>query len=301
MIKGIAPILAATFDETGAVDYASFKALLTYYSSLEVETLCLFGIATEFYKFSGDEREKVVDLFLTKQLNKKGEKIKKVVSVTDHSAEVAVKRAQELEEKGADWLMIFPPYFLGPSETAIVSHIGKIADAVELPIIIQYAPSQTGVKMSPEPLAGLTKKYPNIKIIKVETQPPGKYLTALLQIDSTISGLVGYAGTQMPDFIHRGGAGVQPGCSFPEIYLKLWSFLEENNPVAFNKLFQRLLPYTAYWMQHVELIISVEKEILYRRGIIQSAYCRTPAYQLDKVEQEMISEFLLEFKDELGR
>lgn len=301
MIKGIAPIIAATFDDEGAVDYASFASLLAYYSTLEVETLCLFGIATEFYKFSGEEKEKLVALFLEEHVNKAGKKIKKVVSITDHSAEIAVKRAKELEEKGVDWLMIFPPYFLGPSQQALVSHIGKIAKAVEVPIIIQYAPSQTGVKMTPETLAGLTKEFENIKIIKVETQPPGKYLSSLLKIDPRISGLVGYAGTQMPDFIKRGGAGVQPGCSFPEIYLKLWDLLEANEMGAFNQLFQRLLPYISYWMQHVELIISVEKEILYRRGIISSPYCRTPAYLLDETEQTMISEFLIEFKEELGR
>lgn len=299
MIEGIAPILAAPFLENGEVDYAGFENMLTHFTKLKVETLCLFGIATEFYKLADDEKAKLVDIFLQEHLNSEGTKIKKVVSITDHSYEIAVKRAKELEAKQVDWIMIFPPHFLKPSKEAIVEHISKIAEAVETPIIIQYAPSQSGVSIEPQVFSELTDRYQNIKIVKVETQPPGKYFTKLRALDERIEGLVGYEGIQMPDFTARGGRGVQPGCSFVEIYLKLWDLLIAGEQAQFDDLFNRLAIYTSYWMQHVELIIQVEKEILYRRGIISSPYCRRPYYQLDEREMATIDQFMLEFEEEM--
>jgi len=110
-----------------------------------------------------------------------------------------------------------------------------------------------------------------------------------------LNALVGYAGVQMPDALERGAVGVQPGCSFTEIYVELYRLFERGQRADMLKLHTQLLPYISYWMQGVELIVKAEKMILQKRGIIATDYCRGISYQMDQLECERIEIFCQEF------
>jgi 4-hydroxy-tetrahydrodipicolinate synthase len=71
--------------------------------------------------------------------------------------------------------MVLPPYFLGPSEDAILEHLKRVIGSVKIPVILQYAPVQTGVRITPEVFLKLRDALPNADFIKVESQPPGRY------------------------------------------------------------------------------------------------------------------------------
>jgi 4-hydroxy-tetrahydrodipicolinate synthase len=136
--------------------------------------------------------------------------------------------------------------------------------------------------------------------VKVESSPPGRLVEALADSDPPVPSLVGYAGVQLPDALRRGVAGVQPGCSFVEIYLRVWQLSHDGCPDDAVALRARLLPYISYWMLSVELIVSAEREISRRRGWFASGRCRTPNWQLDSHELDRICAFLAEFHAELG-
>src|SRR5690606_22308749 len=102
------------------------------------------------------------------------------------------------------------------------------------------------------------------------------------------------------DALRRGAVGVQPGCSFVELYVKLWQHHLAGDMDAFDELHGRMLPFLSSWMQHVELIIQVEKTILARRGLIATDVCRRPGWRLDAEEHRMIDLFLERFAPELS-
>src|SRR5262245_11186826 len=292
-ISGIVPIVAAPFTSSGTLDEDSFQSLIRHLLQTNASALTLFGLATEFYKLSDSDRARMQALLLAE--TSKSESVAGIISITDHSWEVASRRACEAEEQGADALMLLPPYFLGPSEDAILEHLKRVIGSVKIPVIVQYAPIQTGVRISPDVFLKLREALPNANFIKVETQPPGRYVSQLVErSQGRLKSLVGYAGVQMPDVLARGAVGIQPGCSFTEIYIDLWR-LWQADKTKFMTLHNKLLPYINYWMQGVELIIKVEKVILKRRGIIATDYCRSPAYTLDGREQAYIDQFMREF------
>jgi 4-hydroxy-tetrahydrodipicolinate synthase len=291
--QGIIPIVAGTFDHRGDFDAESFDRLIRHLLQTGVNGLTLFGLATEFYKLTDAERQQMMEIMLshTRRTETAG-----IVSITHHSFEVAVRHAREAERLGADGLMILPPYFLSPSPSAILRHVTEIARATSLPIIVQYAPSQTGVRLGPEVFVQLQETCGNIRYVKVETQPPGRYAEELqTRTGGRLKTFVGYAGVQMPDALNRGVAGIQPGCSFAEVYVALYRDFLEGKRAEMEQKFHMLLPYISYWMQNVELIIKAEKVILHRRGIIASDYCRFPNYALDGKELQMIDAFLEQF------
>ena len=292
-LTGIIPIVAAPFTDNGALDEDSFQTLVRHLLATGVSGLTLFGLATEFYKLSDDERARMQTLLLAETSYAPG--VAGIISITDHSWEIAVQRARAAEAQGADALMLLPPYFLGPAEEAILTHLRQVISSVTIPVIVQYAPAQTGVRIAPDVFLQLREALPNADFVKVETQPPGRYVAQLVERSAgRLGALVGYAGVQMPDVLARGASGIQPGCSFSEMYVELWRHWQHDQ-AAFAQLHQRLLPYIGYWMQGVELIIRAEKVILKRRGLIASDYCRSPAYTLDTTELAMIKRFLSEF------
>jgi len=294
-ISGIVPIIATSFTNSGALDEDSFQSLVRHLLKTGASALTLFGLATEFYKLADSDRIQMQTLLLAETSH--SESVAGIISITDHSWEVACQRAQHAETQGADALMLLPPYFLGPSEDAILEHLKRVIGSVKIPVIVQYAPMQTGVRLLPEMFLKLRDTLPNADFIKVETQPPGQYVSQLVeQSQGRLKSLVGYAGVQMPDVLARGAVGIQPGCSFTEIYVELWHRWQTDK-AEFQSLHSRLLPYINYWMQGVELIIKVEKVILKKRGIIASDYCRSPAYTLDEHELTQIENFMTEFAE----
>lgn len=293
-IKGVCPIVAAPFDNKGELDVDSFQSLVEHLMSSGARALTLFGLATEFYKLTEAEKQIMQETML--KYTAFSDTVAGIVSITDHSWEVAVRRAQAAEAAGADALMVLPPFFLGVSEEGILQHLQRVLQAVQIPVIVQYAPLQTGVKVAPGVFLRLKQEHDNLRFVKVEAQPPGPYVSALVNgSGGQLSALVGYAGVQMPDALERGAAGLQPGCSFTEIYVELYRLYEQGQIADMLTLHTRLLPYISYWMQGVELIIKAEKIILQQRGIIASDYCRAISYQMDQFERERIDSFCKEF------
>ena len=111
-ISGIVPIIAATFTNSGSLDEDSFQSLIRHLLKTGASALTLFGLATEFYKLADNERARMQTLLLAE--TRQSESVAGIISITDHSWEVACQRARDAEAQGADGLMLLPPYFLGP-------------------------------------------------------------------------------------------------------------------------------------------------------------------------------------------
>jgi len=255
----------------------------------------LFGIAGEYYKLSDDERKKMVEVTVKAAKEAGG---KTIISVTDHSTEVAVKTARFFEESGADCLMLLPPFFLKPGGAYLYEHMKAVAQAVSIPIMAQYAPEQTGVTIPPETFVKLEKECRNVKYYKIECKPAGPYVTTLMNLtDGKMKIFVGNAGFQMIECMDRGAMGAMPGCSMYDVYLKIYNAYVSGDRKEAIRIHNALLPMLNHIRQNVEQIISFEKRILKLRGIIKSDYCRKPSYNTDKYFDNLFDDLYSELKE----
>lgn len=291
-------MLAPPFHDDGRLDLDGFEAVCELVLRAGADGALLFGLASEFYKLTDREREELQRRFL-RRFALEPDRVA-VVSVTAHATRVAVEHAVRAVAEGADAINLLPPYFLSPSGVDVLGHVEAVLAAVDVPVIVQYAPAQTGTSLSADMLRKLAVGHSNLTTVKVESQPPGRMVTQLAEHEPRLASIVGYAGLQLPDTVRRGAVGVQPGCSFTEVYVRLWRHHRDGDVEAFLALHARLLPYLSMWMQGVEFIIQVEKTILLRRGVIGSDHCRRPGWALDREELRTIDRFLEEFASELG-
>ena len=280
MLKGIVPILATSFKEDESVDYAGLRSQLRYMKKAGCHGATLFGIAGEYYKLSDAECEKMIDTVVDecRQIG-----LPSVISCTPHSTHAAVARARRIEAAGADCMMMLPPFFLKPAGKELMDHIRAVVSAVNIPVMLQYAPEQTGVAIPPAQLVQLGKEMENLAYFKVECKPAGPYISSL-RCDPVMESkgiFCGNAGYQMLETFDRGAIGAMPGNSMCELYLKIYHAYESGRREEATQLHNQLLPILNHIRQNVEMIIHYEKIILFRRGIIESPCCRKPGFAND--------------------
>jgi 4-hydroxy-tetrahydrodipicolinate synthase len=296
-IHGVNAIVALPFTDDGRIDYISFDRLLNFMAGSGINGATLFGIASEFHKLSDLEKEQLANRFIG---GLEGSGLYRVLSVTDHATELAVRRARSYQDFGVDALMLLPPFFLQPSTEQVLEHVFSVLDAVTIPVFVQYAPSETGLPITPEKMADIAAKYPHA-IFKIECNPPVDYTRDFLKLVPDAVVLNGYAGLYMIDMLSVGGKGVMPGCSFGEIYAEIYRLWQSEDREGARTLHAKLLPYIKRWMSRAEYIIQVEKTLLQRRGVIASDYCRKPGFVVPADEYDFITRFLNEFSNLLPR
>jgi 4-hydroxy-tetrahydrodipicolinate synthase len=288
-MRGICPIIATPFTDQGEVDYQSFENLVKVLVQGGCQAVTLFGIAGEYYKLSDEESMRLATLTVDTCRRYGG---KSILSVTQHATELAVRRAKQYQDIGADCLMLLPPFFLKPGSAALYEHMKAVGLAVNIPVMAQYAPEQTGVAIQPGVFAKLHSECPNIKYYKIECKPAGGYVSALLpQLGPEASIFVGNAGYQFIECFDRGAVGAMPGCSMFDLYLKMYNqYMSGDRAAAMATHSDYLLPILNHIRQDVEMIIAYEKRILKRRGIIQSDACRRPTFATDAVFDALFDE-----------
>jgi 4-hydroxy-tetrahydrodipicolinate synthase len=298
-VRGVCPVLEVPFHADGAVDHGGFDRVVAQVLGSGVRSVMFPGFASEFHKLSSAERTALRDRLLAVTATR--EDVTAIVSVPDHATRIAVAEARGAVEAGADAINVLPPHFLGPSPAAVGEHLAAVLDAVApVPVVLQYAPAQVGVTIDVQAIKRLAVEHPNLALVKVESVPPGRLVAALLEPPRPVYGMVGYAGIQMIDALERGAVGVQPGCSFPELYQAIWRSWEAGERDEAAALHRRLLPYLTYFMSGTELMVAMEKHVSMRRGWFASDHCRAPGHVLDGHERRLVAAFLDEFADRLA-
>ncbi|OFX58189.1 MAG: hypothetical protein A2046_12585, partial [Bacteroidetes bacterium GWA2_30_7] len=77
----------------------------------------------------------------------------------------AKERVKKFADIGADYVSVFTPYFVLPTQAGLIDFYTQLADYSPIPIVLHNAPERTGVDMLPETTAQLAK-HKNIIGIK---------------------------------------------------------------------------------------------------------------------------------------
>lgn len=287
-LAGVSPVLAVAFHDNGDLDPLGFTAIVDHVLAAGVTSALMFGLASEFHKLTDFERDELGEILLDRTAGHPG--FAAICSVTDHATHVAVRRAKRYEARGAAAVNVLPPHFLGPSTEAVVAHLDAVMDAVSVPVVLQYAPIQTGTLLRPDDLGQLASRHHNFRIVKVECNPPGPMIAALA--DLGLQSFVGQAGVHLPSAVAAGAIGVQPGCSMVPLYQQMWLAAATGDAKGLALVYAELLPVLSHWMTGVETIVQAEKTVLHRLGVIGADHCRAPGARLDPYAFALVDQML---------
>jgi 4-hydroxy-tetrahydrodipicolinate synthase len=277
-LRGVYNILSTPFQDDGSVDERSLRRLVDATISSGVDRITILGVAGEAHKLIDSERRQVVDLVM--QVTES--RIPIIAGTSRESTEATIAACREAASAGVAGFMIAPPAFVQPGP-ALTRHFQRIADATDLPIVLQDFPPVNGVSMSPRAMAELAQAVPAIRTIKLEDVPTPQRIAQTLDLlrgsDVTIVGGIG--GMYLLDELRRGSSGTMTGFAYPEVLVEIWCAWAAGDRMAAMETYYRYLPLLVFEGQP-KLGVAIRKEILRRRGLIASAAVRQPGPLLDE-------------------
>ncbi len=275
-IEGVIPVLPVPFADDQSLDLGAFAAEVRWAAGRPVDGLALFGLASEYWKLSDDERVGLTETLVAEVEGRKPV----LVSVTDSSRFHAERFARRVAAIGADALIVMPPHFMSPKPEKVIDHCRAVADAVApLTVVIQYSPAYISVSLSAEVFVRMQERSPNIGYVKVEPRPPGPMVEAIRTASAgRLSCLIGQGGLTLADCRRRGIAGLMPGVAVVEVYRKLWDGLAAD-PVSDETLDlnDRMVAMMSHIVPTIDLWVAAEKHMLAWRGVIDRPLLRDPS------------------------
>ena len=160
LFKGCATALITPFKD-GKIDYVSMGKIIENQIKEGVDALVVCGTTGEASTLSDKEKFQLVKFTVDLVRNR----IPVIAGAGSNDTQHAINLSKEMETTGASGLLIVTPYYNKCSEKGLITHYEKIADSVEIPIVMYSVPSRTGVNIKPNTVNTLSK-HPNIVGIK---------------------------------------------------------------------------------------------------------------------------------------
>ena len=274
---GIFAIVITPFQENGELDESGLRKIVHFCIQAGAHGLVGPANASEFATLSDDERRRWIEIVVAES----GGQIPVVASVTSGHIIPTLSLAQHAQRIGTDGIMVMPPHILHLDADGCYRYYQALSLASTIPICIQNFNSPIGTPMTPELLARICGELEQVEYIKEETTPePQRISQTITAAGDACKGVMGgQGGVYLLNEYPRGIAGNMPACHTVDILVKLWNMLKTGNQVQARSLFNRMLPL----MNHERLYgISIYKEVMFRRGIIQSPTQRAPGQKLDQ-------------------
>jgi 2-keto-3-deoxy-L-arabinonate dehydratase len=161
-----------------------------------------------------------------------------------------------------------------------VQYFGAIAEATNIPLIVQDASGYVGQSMSIAFQASLLDKYGRDKLyFKPEASPIGTNLSRLRDATRGQARIFeGSGGICLVDSYRRGITGTIPGSDMMDGVGALWRALKAGDDARIYQLYFPLCGIVALQLQAgLDGFLSLERYILHKRGIIASPRMREPA------------------------
>jgi 4-hydroxy-tetrahydrodipicolinate synthase len=279
--------LVTPFKEDQGVDYeAAVSIAEKLIEDNMADSIILSGTTGEFFTMSFEER---VKLFQVIQ-DAVGNKIPLMAGVGCASTIETMALAKKAEELGFEIMMVVSPYYTKPTQKELHHHFKKVAESINIQMMLYNIPIFTGVNLNPETVAQLSK-IENIIAIKEEAELNPKQMTEFINItpedfiiycgDDTmileafaqggakriggiISGASHIIGVQLRDMINMFLDGkVEEAAKIQQKYLPLFRIMGQNgrtNPCSLLKGAMKMVGYHA-GIPRLPLSPGTEEEI----------------------------------------
>ncbi|MER3388666.1 MAG: dihydrodipicolinate synthase family protein [Microcella sp.] len=286
-ISGVMTVLPTPFDDDGAVDVDSLVSLVDHAIAEGSTGLVCFGLASELYKLSDAERTRILSVVLSQVAGR----VPVIAGSESNSVETAVARTAEYCAAGVAAVMTLPPSFVKPDQGSVIEYYREVASAAAgAPVIVQDAPTWTGVPLPLDLLQRVRDVAPNVTHVKVENPPQYATITALSAAGFTCVG--GYGALHILEDVEAGICGVMYGAGTIADMVQLWSKAHGGSDQAWTE-FERILPLLAFQMSSLDVFVAVQKYLLATSGVIASAHVRRPGRPLTDHQVDWLEHILL--------
>src|ERR1043166_5255564 len=217
--EGVYSIIPTAFTDSGDIDESSQRKIVDLFIGKGANGLTALGVTGEVARLEEHERAKVLEI-VVKQANGR---VPIVAGTSADGTRTCISYTRQAKDLGAAAVMVSPPRMPKLNSAAVVNHYKALADAVDLPIVVQDYPPITGFTMEASLLARIAREIPAARTIKLE-DPPTPFKTARILeqtagLDLKIFG--GLGGVFLLEELMAGAAGAMTGFAYPAILVQI--------------------------------------------------------------------------------
>ena len=251
-LRGLGVALVTPMKSDGGVDSVSAKRLLEHVTGGGVDFLVALGTTGEAPTLNAEEQADFVRLVVGEVAGR----MPVVVGMSGNDTRALVKRLENMDCSGVDYILSAVPSYNKPSQQGIIEHFRGVADVAQRPVILYNVPGRTGRNMTEKTALWLAHNVENLVGIKeasgdlaqveaiLADRPQG---FAVFSGDDSLTlplmaagadGVISVVGNALPQLFGRMVHAVQLGdfatarrihLSFLELYQLLFA---ENNPAG---------------------------------------------------------------------
>jgi 4-hydroxy-tetrahydrodipicolinate synthase len=287
--EGVFSVLPTPFRGGGEVDTDSLRRVVDLIVGAGVKGVTALGVTGEVARLNERERHLVVETVVSQVAGR----ARVIVGASADGVRTCVEYSREAKALGASAVMVSPPRMPKLNSESVVNHYKALADAVDLPIVVQDYPPISGFAMESGLLARIAKEVPAARTIKLEDPPTPIKTSRILAAagDTKVAILGGLGGVFLLEELLAGAAGVMTGFAYPEVLVRVYTLYREGKIDEAGDVFYKFVPLMRFEFQE-GIGMAIRKEVLRRRGALADGSTRAPGAVLDDVTRTSLDRVL---------
>lgn len=164
MIQGSIVAIVTPMREDGSLDFPGLRKLIDWHIAEGTDSIVIVGTTGESPTVSVEEHCELIKV----AVEQSAKRIPIIAGTGGNSTTEAIELTRFAKEAGADASLLVVPYYNRPTQEGMVQHFRKIAETVDIPVILYNVPGRTVADMSNETIVRLAE-VPNIIGVKDAT------------------------------------------------------------------------------------------------------------------------------------
>jgi 4-hydroxy-tetrahydrodipicolinate synthase len=207
-LSGVISALATPFTADGRLDQGLLRRLVDRNIDGGVGGVVAGGSTGEFASMTPDERRLLVETVVDQTAGR----VPVVAQTGAMSAKEAIELSRHAQEAGADVLMVVAPYYEALTVSETLHYLRRVADSVQVPVMLYNIPAHTGVNLTPDLVREIATDVDNVAYIKDTTGDMAQAAQLIHHHGDVISTFVGWDSLCLAAFV-EGAAGAVAGAA----------------------------------------------------------------------------------------
>ncbi|HBY57261.1 MAG TPA: 4-hydroxy-tetrahydrodipicolinate synthase [Candidatus Atribacteria bacterium] len=293
MFKGSLVAMITPFTESGEVNEQGIKELVEFHIKNGTNGIVPCGTTGESPTLSHEEHKKVVEITVKAVAGR----VPVIAGTGSNCTREALELTSHAKEVGADGALIITPYYNKPTQKGLYLHFKKIAEEIDIPIVIYNVPSRTGVNLLPETLAELAE-LKNVVAVK-EASGNLEQMTQIVELCGEKITLLSGDDKLLLPVLSIGGKGVISVVAniIPKDVAEMIKYYEEGNYQKAKELFlSKIYPLSnAMFYETNPIPVKTSAQLIgLPSGELRLPLCPMSENNLAKLKADLIKFGLLE-------
>ncbi|MBU5670072.1 4-hydroxy-tetrahydrodipicolinate synthase [Peptoniphilus sp. MSJ-1] len=153
VFTGSGVAIVTPFFENGDINYENFGKIIDFQLENKTDALIVAGTTGEASTMTDEEQRDVIK-YAVERVNGR---VPVIAGAGSNNTDHGINLSKMCEEAGADALLQVTPYYNKTSQRGLIEHYKKIAENVNIPIILYAVPGRTAMPIAPETVLELSK------------------------------------------------------------------------------------------------------------------------------------------------